>query len=308
MQRKTFIMIGAPIISRDVFRTILRPLNNYSFKPEGGFWASEYQNNIYNISNWLTYLTYEARSIATYKDINNSVIFSLKEDSKILTINNFNLILELATIYPSTHQQLGYFSEITPYNTIFDFEKLKDDYDGIYIDCSYFNNQFETTVFDTVKVSSLLLFNLDCIKEYKSSPIIFDINDPSSIPYIQDIGKSMTIEDETEEHMLLSKISKEIFLEKIKYYNDYNFDDYDEYLCIITQNIMTLIKILENNYSELVEKIIKKLESKGMYRSKNIIIQNIILNYLSEYLKQDEKRIKTLSKTKIKTPKTYKIY
>lgn len=308
MQNKTFIMIGASIISRDIFRTILRPLNNYGFKPEGGLWASEYQNNIYNISEWLTYLTYEARSIAGYKDINNSVIFTLKEDSKILTINNFKQVLELATKYPSIHQQLGYFSNITPRNTIFDFEKLKNDYDGIYIDCRYFNNQFETDVFDTVKVNSLLLFNLDCIKEYKTAPIIFDIDNPESIPYIPEISNSMIIEDETHEHMLLSKISKEIFLEQMKIYDNYSFKDYDEYLYIITQNIKTLIKTLESNYSELIEQIIKKLENKKMYRNTNLIIQNTVLNYLPEYLNQDEKRIKTLEKTKIRTPKTYQIY
>lgn len=308
MQNKTFIMIGAPIISRDIFRTILRPLNNYGFKPEGGLWASEYKNNIYNISNWLTYLTYEARSIAAYKDINNSVIFTLNENTKILTINTAEQVLELATIYPSLHQRLGYFSDINPRNTIFDFEKLKKDYDGVYIDCRYFNNQFKTDVFDTVKVSSLLLFNLDCIKEYKTAPIIFDIDDPESIPYIPEVSKPITIEDETQEHMLLSKLSKEIFLEQMKSYDNYNFQDYDEYLYIITQNIKTLIKILESNYLSLVDQIIKNLENKGMYRNKNLIIQNIVLNYLPEYLKQDEQRIKILPKTKVKTPKTYKIY
>lgn len=308
MQNKTFIMIGAPIISKDIFRTILRPLNNYGFKPEGGLWASEYKNNIYNISNWLTYLTYEARSIAAYKDINNSVIFTLNKNAKILTINTAEQVLKLATIYPSLHQQLGYFSDIKPKNTIFDFEEIKNDYDGIYIDCNYFNNQFETDVFDTVKVSSLLLFNLDCIKEYKTAPIIFDIDDPESIPYIPEVSKPITIEDETQEHMLLSKLSKEIFLEQMKNYDNYNFQDYDEYLYIITQNIKTLIKKLESNYLSLAEQIIKNLENKGMYRNKNLIIQNTVLNYLPEYLKQDEQRIKSLPKTKVKTPKTYKIY
>ena len=70
---------------------------------------------------------------------------------------------------------------------------------------------------------------------------------------------------------------------------------------------MALIKNLENNYSSLADQIIKNLESKGMYRNKNLIIQNIVLNYLPEYLKQDEQRIKSLHKTKVKTPKTYKI-
>ena len=45
MQKKQYITIGNPIISKDIFRNILRPLDNFSFKPTGGLWASEFISN-----------------------------------------------------------------------------------------------------------------------------------------------------------------------------------------------------------------------------------------------------------------------
>ena len=65
MQKKQYITIGNPIISKDLFRNILRPLDNFSFKPTGGLWASEFISNFNKISPWYDYLK-EAKSIATY--------------------------------------------------------------------------------------------------------------------------------------------------------------------------------------------------------------------------------------------------
>ena len=50
MKENEYIMVGAPIITREVFRSVLRPLNNYGFKPSGGFWSSIHTSNIGNIS------------------------------------------------------------------------------------------------------------------------------------------------------------------------------------------------------------------------------------------------------------------
>ena len=41
MKEKEYITIGNPIITKDVFKQILRPLDNYTHKPIGGLWASE---------------------------------------------------------------------------------------------------------------------------------------------------------------------------------------------------------------------------------------------------------------------------
>ena len=163
MKDKTYIMIGMPIISKEVFRKILRPLNNYSFKPSGGFWASEHNGNICNISDWYNYLL-NADSIARYKNMNQSVIFTLKESANILFIDSQEQILKLASLYPSYHHILGYYKETTSNSTIFDFETLQEEYDGIYINYNKIYNSNKTIVFDDWKSNTLLLFNLNCIK------------------------------------------------------------------------------------------------------------------------------------------------
>ena len=37
MINKKYIMVGAPTITKELFRNVLRPLDNYSFIPNGGF-------------------------------------------------------------------------------------------------------------------------------------------------------------------------------------------------------------------------------------------------------------------------------
>lgn len=310
MNNNKFIMVGAPIISKELFRSILRPLNNYSFKPSGGFWACKHINNISNISEWFTHLMYDANSIALYKNLNQSTIFALKDSAKILTIDSSEQILELAKKYPSYHHILGYHSEINDSNTMFDFEILAQDYDGVYINFDYFNNQLKTKVFDSIRVNSLFLFNLNCIKEYQTALITYDIDKMYSIPYIKEenISHIKTIEEESNEHYILSQLSKELFQDLINKYCNYTFQSYDEYLSTITQTTGKVISLIDKNESKTVNSIVELLETKEMNVKKELIIQNIVLNCLSGYIKDDAERIKNLPKSKIKSPKSYSIY
>ena len=309
MKNKEYIMVGAPIITREIFRKVLIPLNNYSFKPSGGYWASEHISNLGNISDWFTYLQ-DAHSIARYKNLNQSTIFNLKDNAKILTINSLKQILELAEQYPSYHHILGYCEEITKKNTIFDFKKLSKDYDGVYIDFNAFWYPRETIVFDKLSVNSLLLFNLDCIKEYQTTPIVFDIDNPYSFPFIKKdtIETPQKIEEESYEHKMLTEITKEFYLDTMNKYYHYSFEDYDEYLSILTQNVSTVMKLLEKEEDKKITEISKLLQNQGMYTRKEQIIQNLVLNYLSEYLTENEEIIKTLPKSKIRKTKSYSIY
>ena len=309
MKDREYIMVGAPIITKEIFRKVLIPLNNYSFKPSGGFWASQFRNNI-GISDWFTYLQ-DARSIARYKDLNQSTLFTLKNSARILTLDTFEKTMELAEKYPSYHQIQGFYSDITKEYTIFDFAKLSKDYDGIYIDYNKFVNQNKTRVFDTLSVNSLLLFNLDCIEEYRKAPIAFDIYDPYSIPHIKtdDIQSSQRVTEESYEHKILTEITEILYLESMNKYYNHQFEDYDQYLTIITQNIKMVMELLSNNEDNKITEIEKYLRNNGMYNIKREqIIQNLVLNFVSEYLLQDEERIKQLPKSKIKTAKRYQIY
>lgn len=308
MKNKEYIMVGAPIITKEIFRKVLIPLNNYSFKPSGGFWSSIYIDNI-GISDWFSYLQ-DARGIAVYKNLNQSTIFTLKDSAKILTIDTLEKVLELAQKYQSYHQIQGFYSEITNENKIFDFGKLSQDYDGIYIDYNKFINQNQTIVFDNLSVNSLLLFNLDCIKEYRKAHITFDLYNPYSIPYIKqdDIGVPKIVEEESYEHKFLSQKTQELYLNVMNNYLNYTFKDYNEYLNTVTQNIKKVINILELEEIKKINEITKYLQDKGMYTKTEQIIQNIVLNYISEYLLQDENRIISLPKTKTIERKKYPIY
>lgn len=306
MKDKEYIMIGSPIITREIFRNVLRPLNNYSHKPSGGFWACELISNIGNISNWLTYLQ-DADSIARYKDINKSTIFTLKENSKILVLDSKDKIIELSKKYPSYHYILGFKDELADENTIFDFEKISQCYDGIYVNLDRMDYNTVVTLFDNWCVSTLLLFNLDCIKEYKTAPIIFDIDNPYSFPYIKPstIKETQKVEKESYEHQVISKRTEELYSDLISTYINYPFKDYDEYLTVITKNVSTVMKIIADSEETRINKIVKFLDSKGMFVRREHIIQNFVLDYIAKYLVQDEERIKTLSRSKIKEAKRY---
>lgn len=307
MENTKYIMVGTPIITKELFRQVLRPLNTYGLKPSGGFWASPHISNSFTISKWFTYLTRNATSIARYKDLNNSVIFSLKEDSKILTINSVEQVMELCLKYPSYHQILGYHNEITESRQTFDYEQLSKDYDGIYIDYDYFQNQFKTEIFDSFSCNSLLLFNLDCIQEYQTAPIIFDIDSPYSIPYIKEetIGYPKTVEEESVEHIQLTNLTEEVFIEKMFQHNIVGYTDYDNYLTKIMETAANISALIEHNEQQKILTIQKKLKDNKINVENSLIIQNIILNYLTNYLQKDINRIKTLPKNKLRELKKY---
>ena len=73
------------------------------------------------------------------------------------------------------------------------------------------------------------------------------------------------------------------------------------------QNLKVVIHTIEEAEDKKITEISKYLEGKGMHVKKDLIVQNLVLNFLAEYLRQDEKRIKTLPKTKVKSPKQYSI-
>lgn len=307
MKDKKYIMVGAPIITKEIFRNVLRPLDNYTFKPSGGFWASEYIGPE-SISDWYKYLIY-AKEIAKEKNINQSTIFTLKENAKILTIDTIENVLELSIKYPSYHHLLGHhYDEKSIQTTIFDFEKISKDYDGIYVNVKKLRYR-GTSVFNDWNVNSLLLFNLDCIKEYQTTPIIYDINNYYDYPYIEEnkLEIPQKIEEESSVHKELSTLSKTLYLELINRYTNYHFEDYNEYFTTTINSSSKVIELMLKHEYNRIKEIDIFLQSKSMKITKERIITNIVLNNLTEYLIQDKERIITLSRTKIKTLTWYNI-
>lgn len=301
MNNKQYIMIGAPIITKELFRNILRPLNNYSFIPSGGFWASEYIND-YEISAWNKYL-HDIPELAANKDINQSTIFTLKSNAKIQNIETYEDIIKLAQKYPSYHHTLGYIDDIDDRKISFDFEMLSQDYDGIYVNYKNISKENKTIIFKDWAVNTLLLFNLDCIKEYQK---VFITNE-YGYSYIkdEDISNPIQIEEESYNHKILSQISFDIYKELINKYNSYNFKDYQEYFKKIIEISKKVIEIMLEEQLSNIKLIQKNLQNKGMNITDKRIITNIVQNNITNYLINDIQRIKTLKKTKSKTLTSY---
>ena len=126
-----------------------------------------------------------------YKNARESTIFTLKEDAKVLLINNTETVLELIEKYPSYHHILGASKEIENSTLCIDYEKLSQDYDGIYLD--YHKVRFDNPkIFESWSVSTLLLFNLDCIKEYQRAQIHYELDQRDPLYYIYEDSISDT--------------------------------------------------------------------------------------------------------------------
>lgn len=294
MMNKKYIMIGAPIISKELFRNVLRPLDNYSFIPNGGFWASEYIDNT-EISAWNKYLQ-QRQEIAEAKDTCQSTIFTLKDDAKILTIENANDILELSKKYPSYHHILSCIENLNFSKTTFDFEMLSKDYAGIYVNYKNIYKENKNFTFDNWEVNTLLLFNLDCIKEYQKAPITNEYG----YSYIKkhEISNPIHIEEESYEHKILSQLSNAIYIELMEIYNTYNFEDYTEYFKKVMETSRKVINIMLEQESPKIKSIRVYLQSQGMQIEDTRIITNIVQNNITNYLINDIQRIKSLPKTK----------
>lgn len=307
MQKKQYITIGNPIISKDIFRNILRPLDNFSFKPTGGLWASEFISNFNKISPWYDYLK-EAKSITTYmlryKDLKLASIFTLKENANILIIDSANQILELSKKYPSYHHILT-----NNNNIIFDFEEISRKYDGIYL--NYNNLLYQTTIntFDSWNVNTLLIFNLDCIKEYQTVKINIDFEDYDPLPYIDDKDISMPkeIQAESNTYRKLSNNIKAIYNELEPLYINNKIKNYNEYLESLVLCANKVLEISTITKEKEIHIIKETLKEQGINIDTKIIIRNIVLNYLSNYLNKEKNNIINLQKSQTKERKRYLI-
>lgn len=187
-----------------------------------------------------------------------------------------------------------------------DYEKLSQDYDGIYLD--YHKVRFDNPkIFESWSVSTLLLFNLDCIKEYQRAQIHYELDqrDPLYYIYEDSISDTKTIDEESFERQELSKIAKYIYLDLMSKYQNYSFKDYDEYLETAIAKTSEAINLIMKNEDKKIAEIQKLLKSQGISKEKIFIIGNILLNNLTNYFLNDEKRIKHLQKTKTKESKNY---
>lgn len=301
--KKQYVTVGAETISSNYFRNILRPLDNYRFKPTGGLWASEFST--YSISEWYEYIIYNCQYMQIYKNINTASIFTLKDTAKILKIDSCEQINALAEKYPSYHHILGLYEPLPPNSTIFDFEELSKYYDGI--DLNYFSI-CKMKTFKDWSINTLLLFNLNCIESYQSINIIpRNPYDSEDLPKIIERSENKKINKQSSIYIYLYQYIKNIFNESIvEYQNITDYNNFLETLEIIFQKCVSLIDTEKQKETTELFNILEK-EKIPVFRKRQqeIAINNIILNYLSEYLLNNKEKIKQLQKSPIKERKWY---
>lgn len=304
--KKQYVTVGTKTISSNIFRRILRPLNNFAFKPNGGLWATEF--NRYIISDWYEYIITKDSYLQILKSFKVAAVFTLKDNAKILTIDSCNQINELAKKYPSYHHMLGLCEPLTKQNAIFDFEELSKEYDGVYVDYYKINFSGEIETFKTWSINTLLLFNINCIESYQSIDIIpQNPYDSEDLPKIVSISDSKLINKPSDIYIHLYQYVKKLFNELLILYP--NVTDYNNYLEIITEIARRCKILITNDKEKEIENLYKILDSEHIplfnERQRETVIYNIILNYLSEYLIENKDFIKELPKSRVKQRKWY---
>lgn len=301
MDKQKYIMIGTKTITKELFRDVLRPLNNYYFLPTGGFWSAPY--NEYTISPWLDYLR-DNRSTYPEKDINSASIFTLKDNAKILTIDNYETLKKIIEKYPSYHHLLNYYTNQADKELSINYELLSKDYDGIFVNYNNFEYKRDTIIFNEWDVNTLLLFNLDAIDNYTSAYIKFYL--PGSLSYYGlEEGQEHIIEEETPYHKEISKYAEMVFNEYvIKKRTFYNYDNYFSYLIKCTKKC---IQLTEKSRIKEASSVKDLLTEKGINTTNHLIIRNICINTLSSYLSDNVQIEQNLPKTKIKKIREYPI-
>ena len=169
-----FLTVGTDEICRSKFR----PVGNRtdSIKPIGGLWLTKYYEGYNRYNDWVEFLISHP-SIFYAKSVNDD---ALVQPCSLVTLKDSSNIFSL--INGVSYEYL--ISNYSNFDDYISYESLSHDFDGIYIDllglqCTM-DGIIPIRMADEYSVSTLILFNSDCIDYYQSGKVIIDY-DPSSI-------------------------------------------------------------------------------------------------------------------------------
>lgn len=167
-----YMNIGTDVLRREYWNPVMDSENK--LKPVCGLWCTEHRCDSY--SAWIDYMLFTPRVFA-YKSLHKNpfvqkaVVVSLKTGAKILTLRGNE----------GTH----IFKDVYGHS----FERMGEDYDGVYVDLgSPFGstNDEQYRVSKVYSISSLILYNLDVIDSYRSATIDIEPFDYESDYYLDD--------------------------------------------------------------------------------------------------------------------------
>ena len=114
------------LINVDFFIEVTNDEEAYAmvFRPQGGYWLSEYTVNDDYPSPWTRHI-YSDPEMTEYHSRPCYCIFQVKEDANIYMINTYRDFIDLVMKYPLKAED----------NIYIDFEKVAEDWDGMTYDC-----------------------------------------------------------------------------------------------------------------------------------------------------------------------------
>ena len=173
-----YLTVGTNEIEQGLFNEVKDTDLKSSMKPIGGLWLTEY-NEQKQMCSWVDFmmkhshiLFYKSRGISPF--VQPCSLVNLKNNSHIYVLHNY--------------QTLDYLMKCFPKEDKFSYEELSKYYDGIYVNYDgLFLSKYDSNVlkkFSSFGVSSMVLFNLDCIDYYNSGQVLIT-------PYDYESGMDM---------------------------------------------------------------------------------------------------------------------
>ena len=164
-----YLTVGTNEIKKELFIPIKDNEVNI-YKPKGGLWLTEYNEKYKNYNAWVDYLIdnpdiffYKNREVDIWKQPCSLV--TLKENANIFMLENNTDYPYLMNNFPLDDKKFSY-------------ELLAKKCDGIYVDTlNLLKNTNEKNILRMIMqfgVSSLILFNIDCINYYRSGYVLIE--------------------------------------------------------------------------------------------------------------------------------------
>ena len=162
-----YLTVGTNEIKRELFIPVKDNEKNI-YKPKGGLWFTKYEENYANYNEWVDYLINNPDAFFYKNRVDNiweqpCSLVTLRANANIFMLENKDEFTYLKREYPLDTK-------------IFSYELLAHKYDGIYVDVLKLirntNDDVTLKMIRQFAVSSLVLFNIDCIDYYQSGHVL----------------------------------------------------------------------------------------------------------------------------------------
>ena len=158
-----YLTVGTDVIDNNKFIPI-NDTDNELMKPNGGMWFTKYYEEYKNYNEWVDFIINNP-NLLFYKNHSTDI---WHQPCSLITLNKATNIYML-----DSYKSWLYLLKEFPYNeTKFSYQKLSKEFDCLYVDINkLFHELKDDNMFRLIRqfgVSSLILFNLDCIEYYQS--------------------------------------------------------------------------------------------------------------------------------------------